>query len=351
VIDTASSSMPDAGDPVASAAHAQIAQMTLGGIIARATYMVAELGVPDLLKDGPRTASDLAQQTGTHAGALFRLLRDSASLGFFTEDPDGRFALTPLGAALQSDAPGHARSMVRTLMGPLGWRTLAESLHAVTTGESAAQKALGQSLFDYLAGAPDEATCFNEMMIAVHGNEPPAVAAAYDFSGVRTLVDVGGGTGNLLTTLLLANPMLRGVLYDLPHVAVEARALIAARGLSDRCEVVEGNFFEAVPSRGDAYMMSHVVHDWDNASAVRVLEHCRNAMQDSDRLLLVEMVIPPNSEFHPSKMLDLVMLMFTEGGQERTEGDYAALFGKAGLKLTRVVPTASPVSVIEAGPA
>jgi hypothetical protein len=351
VIETNIPSLPDAADPIASAAHAQIAQMALGHVVAQAMYALAELGIPDLLTDGPRTADEIARATGMNAGAMFRLLRDSAGLGFLVEGAARHFTLTPLGAALRSDAPGRGRSMVRALVGPLGWGVLGESLHSVKTGEAAMQKAFGQSLFDYLAGAPATATLFNEMMIAFHGTEPAAVAAAYDFSGVHTLVDVGGGTGNLLTTVLLANPALRGVLYDLPHVANEARALIAKKGLSERCEVVEGSFFESVPSRGDAYMLSHVIHDWDEASCIRVLEHCRGAIQGDGRLLLVEMVIPPGSEFHPSKVLDLVMLAFTPGGQERTEADYAALFAKAGLKLTRVVPTASPVSVIEGKPA
>ena len=350
MIETGSPSVADAADPVASAAHAQVVQMAVGHVIAQAMYALAELGIPDLLKDGPRTADEIALATRMHAYATFRLLRDSAGLGFFVETADRRFGLTPLGAALRSDAPAHGRSLVRALVGPLGWGALGESLHSVKTGEAAMQKAFGQSLFDYLADAPEVATQFNEMMIAFHGTEPAAVAAAYTFSGVQTLVDVGGGTGNLLTTILEANPMLRGVLYDLPHVGAEARALIAKKGLSERCAMVEGSFFESVPSGGDVYMMSHVIHDWDEASCVRVLQHCRSAMHDRGRLLLVEMVIPPGSDFHPSKVLDLVMLTFTPGGQERTESEYAALLAKAGLKLTRVVPTASPVSVIEAEP-
>jgi len=351
VTESGSPAVADALDPVASAAHAQIVQMATGHVIAQAMYAVAELGIPDVLKDGPRTADEVARATGMHAPAMFRLLRDSAGLGFFVETADGRFGLTPLGAALRSDAPAHGRSLVRALVGPLGWRALGESLHSVKTGEAGMQKVFGQSLFDYLAGAPEVAIQFNEMMIAFHGAEPAAIAAAYKFSGAQTLVDVGGGTGNLLTTLLVANPMLRGVLYDLPHVGAEARARIAKKGLSERCEVAEGSFFESVPSGGDVYLMSHVIHDWDEASCVRVLQHCRSAMHDRGRLLLVEMVIPPGSDFHPSKVLDLIMLTFTPGGQERTEGEYAALLGKAGLKLTRVVPTASPVSVIEAEPA
>jgi O-methyltransferase domain/Dimerisation domain len=345
-----SSSTPVAADATAQAAHAQVMQMAVGHVIARIMYVLAELAVADHLEQGPRSADEIARATGAHAPSVYRLLRCAAGLGFFVEDADRCFRLTPLGAALQSDAPGRARSMLRWLAGPVGWRALSESLHSVKTGQAAMEKAFGQSIFDYLAGAPKDATLFNEMMIAFHGNEPPAVAAAYDFSAVGKLVDVGGGTGNLLTTILRANPKLRGVLYDVPHVAAEARGLVAERGLLDRCEIVEGSFFESVPTGGDAYLMSHIIHDWDEASCLRLLGNCRRAMADHGRVLLVEMVIPPGNEFHPSKLLDVVMLTLTPGGRERTEADYGALFEKAGLKLTRAVPTASPVSVIEAKP-
>jgi hypothetical protein len=281
---------------------------------------------------------------------LYRLLRMMAGLGFLVEDAEKRFALTPLGEAMQSDAPGHARSMVRLIAGPVGWRVLGEFLHSVKTGEAGAERALGQSIFDFMATAPQEATWFNEMMIAFHGAEPPAVAAAYDFSGIGTIVDVGGGTGNLLTTILLVNPGVPGVLHDMPHVATEARALIASRGLSERCTVSEGSFFDEVPEGGDAYLLSHIIHDWDEASCLKILTACRRAMKSGGRLLVVEMVIPPGNDFHPSKLSDMIMLAFTPGGCERTAQEYAALFAKAGFALRRVVPTASPVSVVEAAP-
>ena len=329
----------------------QIAQMVGGHVVTRAMYAFAELGIADLLKDGPRSAADLAPQTGAQAAPLYRLLRMMAGLGFVAEDADHRFASTPLGDAMRSDAPGHSRSMVRLIAGPLGWRVLGEFLHSVKTGEAGSEKALGQPMFDYLATAPQDATLFNEMMIAFHGAEPPAVAAAYDFSGFGTIVDIGGGTGNLLTTVLQANSGVRGVLYDLPHVAAQARDLIASRGLSDRCAVKEGSFFDALPEGGDAYMLSHIIHDWDEASCIRILSNCRRAMKPGGRLLLVEMVIPPGNDFHPGKLTDMIMLAFTPGGCERTAAEYATLFAKAGFTLTRVVPTASPVSVVEATPA
>jgi hypothetical protein len=338
---------PTASDAESLPPHAQVIQMATAHVVSRALYAVAELGVADHLSDGPRSSGEIAEATGTHAPSLYRLLRLLAGLGFFVEDAEGRFSLAPLGAALQSGAPGHARSAVRTMAGPMMWNAVGELLHSVKTGETGMEKAFGQPVFDYLGAAPEQATLFNETMIGFHGAEPPAVAAAYDFSGIGTLVDVGGGTGNLLATILLANPELRGVLYDRPYVAAEARLEVERRGLSDRCEVVEGNFFESVPAGGDAYMLSHIIHDWDEQQCLTILENCRRVVPAGGRLLLVEQVVPPGNDLHPSKFLDLVMLTIT-GGRERTEEEYAALFAKAGFELSRVVPTESPVSVVEA---
>jgi hypothetical protein len=340
---------PAAGAPTSPPPHAQLIQMAGGLLVARALYAVAELGVADHLKDGARSSEEIARATGAHAPALRRLLRSAAGFGLFTEEGDGRFSLTPLGDALRSDAPGHARAMIRTLAGPLQWGAFAEFLHSVRTGEPAMEKAFGRPVFDYLSANPEQASLFNETMIGFHGAEPPAVAAAYDCSGIRKLVDVGGGTGNLLTTVLLANPALTGVLYDLPHVAAEARREVEGKGLSQRCEVIEGSFFESVPAGADAYLLSHVIHDWDEGRCLTILGNCRRALQGQGRLLLVEMVIPPGNDFHPGKLLDLVMLAVT-GGMERTAEEYAALLAKAGFRLTRVVPTESAASVIEAAP-
>jgi ubiquinone/menaquinone biosynthesis C-methylase UbiE len=273
-----------------------------------------------------------------------------AGIGFFTEDDSHRFQSTPLGAALESDAPGYARSSVRALTGPMAWGAWGQFLHAVRTGETGMDTEFGQPVFDYLGARPEEASRFNETMIGFHGEEPAAIAAACDFSGMRQVVDVGGGTGNLLTTVLAANPTLDGVLFDLPHVAAEARRAIDAKGLTGRCSVAEGSFFDAIPSGGDAYMMSHIIHDWNDEKSLTILGNCRRAMQGRGRLLLIENVIPAGNDFHPGKILDLVMLTFT-GGLERTEAEYRDLYARAGFRLTRVVPTASTVSVIEGEPA
>jgi hypothetical protein len=220
-------------------------------------------------------------------------------------------------------------------------------MYSVQTGESGFEKDLGMPVFDWFATHPAEASLFNETMVGIHGAEPAAVAAAFDFSGSSTIVDVGGGTGNLLTTILAKNLASRGVLYDLPHVVRDAPALINARGLADRVTIAPGSFFDDVPTGGDAYLLSHVIHDWSEEHCLTILGNCRRAMKPSSRLLLIEMVLPPGNTPHPGKLLDLMMLV-GPGGRERTQEEYAALLAKAGLKLTRVVPTESAVSVVEA---
>jgi hypothetical protein len=202
-------------------------------------------------------------------------------------------------------------------------------------------------IFDWLGKHPQEASMFSEAMVGIHGAEPSAVAAAYDFSTLRTLVDVGGATGNLLTTILGRYPKSRGILYDLPHVVRDAPALIEARGLTDRVTIQPGSFFERVPTGGDAYLLSHVIHDWSEEQCLTILGNCRRAMSSDSRLLIIEMVLPPGNTPHPGKMLDMMMLV-GPGGQERTEQEYGALLGKARLRLIRVVPTESPASVVEA---
>ncbi|MGK7928690.1 MAG: methyltransferase [Spirulina sp.] len=327
----------------------QLIKMTGGLVIGRSMYVIAELGIADCLKDGPQSAEAIAQATETHAPSLYRLLRSMTGFGFFREDEEHRFSLTPLGAALRSDVPGNLRSFVRMATGPVMWGMLGEFPHSVKTGETGMEKAFGKPFFDYLSEQPEQATLFNEMMMRLYGAEPPAIAEAYDFSNIGTLVDLGGGTGNLLSTILLAYPSLKGILYDLPHVVPETRAQIETRGLSGRCEAIGGSFFESVPEGGDAYMLSHIIHDWDEQKCLQIFENCRRAMHGRGRLLLIEMVIPQGNNYHPGKWIDLTMLVMT-GGRERTEEEYAELLAKAGFKLTRVVPTKLSTSVVEAEP-
>ena len=333
--------------PAAPMHHVQLVQMATAYWTSRLLYVAARLGLADLLADRPQTAETLAVTTGTHAGALYRLMRTLAALGLWTEDAERRFGLTPLGESLQSGAPGSARATVLTLAGDWIWRGFEHVLFSVETGRSGLERSLGEPMFDWLGKHPDDAALFSETMIGFHGTEPAAVAAAYDFSGLGTIVDVGGASGDLLTTVLAAHSGGRGVLFDLPHALVNAPALIEARGLADRVSVKTGSFFDAVPAGGDAYLLSHIIHDWSEDQCLTILARCRQAMNEGGKLLIVEMVIPEGNGFHPGKMLDMMMLV-GPGGQERTELEYRALLDKAGLRLTRVVPTASAVSVVEA---
>lgn len=327
--------------------HAQVIQMATAYWVSRLVHAAAELGLADHLSRGPQTVEALAGLTRTHPPSLYRLLRTLSSLGIFTEDAAHRFALTPLGEAMKTGAPGSARATILTLGGrsvSSAWENLS---YSIQTGKPGFDKANGAPIFDWLAAHPEEASLFGETMIGFHGAEPAAVAAAYDFSGFRTVVDVGGGTGNLITTILAAQLGPRGVLFDLPHVVREGSALIEKRGLTDRVEIQPGSFFESVPEGGDAYLLSHIIHDWTEEQCLTILGHCRRAMKPDGRLLIIEMVLPPGDAPHPGKLLDMMMLV-GPGGQERTTDEYRALFGKAGFRLTRVIPTASAVSIVEA---
>jgi hypothetical protein len=292
----------------------------------------------------------VAAKVGVHPTALLQVLRALAAAGIFTHSPDGRFGLTSVGETLVTGHPSAARDMVLTLGGPAFWAALGVMPAVLETGRTGVEIALGTSFFDYIRQHPDEEAIFNRTMIAVHGDEPAAVADAYDFSGIGKVVDVGGGIGTLLVTLLQRHPHLTGILFDAPSVAEAAQATLAAAGLEDRCEPVGGDFFASVPASGDAYVLSHILHDWPVEACHTILRNCRDAMGPNGRLLVVEMVLPPGAEPHPGKILDVVMLTVA-GGRERTADEYRDLLAPAGFRVERVVPTASAVSIVEAAPA
>ena len=297
-----------------------------------------------------QSAAELAGTMRMHAPSLHRLMRTLAGLGILTERDGQRFALTSLGEALKTDAPGSARATLMAFCGPAFWRGWEEIIYSLETGKTGFEKVWGMPLFDYLGQHPEAASHFSGAMVGFHGSEPPTVAEAYDFSGIETVVDVGGATGNMLAAVLSRHTHLRGVLFDLPHVVGDAPALLQAHGVDARVTIEPGSFFERVPSGGDAYLLSHVIHDWSEEQCLTILGHCRAAMRPDSRLLIVETVLPEGNAPHQGKLQDLVMLVFP-GGQERTEAEYAALLGKAGFRLRRVVPTTSVVSVVEAVPA
>lgn len=330
--------------------HVQVIQMGRAHIVSRTIYAAAKLGLADHLAATPKSAAEIAGAMQVHAPSLHRLMRTLASLGILTEQAHQRFALTSLGEALKSDAPGAARSAVLYSGSPSSQSGWDHFVYSVQTGKPGFEKAQGMGLFDYLARHPEDASLFNEMMVSVHNQEPPAVAAAYDFSTFRTIVDVGGGTGNMLAAILARHPEPQGILFDQPHVVHSAQAMLEAKGMRDRVTTEPGDFFERVPAGADAYVLSHIIHDWDDARCLAILSNIRKAMNPAARLLIVEMVLTAGDAPHPGKMLDMVMLAQT-GGEERSATEYERLLAKADFQLARVIPTSSAVSIVEAVPA
>ena len=327
--------------------EAVLMQMVVSSLVSQAIYVAAKLGVADLLAGGAKSVGELAGETGAHAPSLYRILRALASVGIFSERGDGTFELTPLAEPLRSDAPASVRDAAVFMGEEWHWRVWGHTLHSVLTGEPAWARAHGAEVFPYLEANPEPAAVFDRAMTSMSHQTAKAVVEAYDFSGIEKLVDVAGGHGSLLAAILRANPGMKGVLFDLPHVIERARANVEAEGVGERVELVSGDFFESVPSGADAYVMKYIIHDWDDERAVAILKNISRAMKDEGRVLLVETVIAPGNEPHFGKILDIEMLV-SPGGKERTEAEYRELFERAGLRLKRVVPTRSPHSVIEA---
>ncbi len=325
---------------------AQLDRMITGYWISQAIYAAAKFGIADLLKQGPESVEDLAEKTSTNPDALYRLLRALASVGIFAEGPPRQFSLTPLAEPLQTNVPGSKRALA-LMSGDEQFQAWSEILYSIQTGKKAFDKVFGKPIFDYLGEHLDKAQVFDAAMVGIHGRESNAILQAYDFSGINTVVDIGGGNGSQLITLLQAHPTMRGILFDLPHVIERAKAPISAAGLTNRCELVSGSFFETVPAGADAYFMRHIIHDWEDEKSLTILRNCHRAMPADGRLLIVESVIPLGNEPFAGKFLDLVMLLIP-GGKERTEEEYRDLFAQAGFELSKIVPTKSEVSVIEA---
>ncbi len=324
----------------------QLDQMISGYWTSQAIYAAAKFKIADHLQDGPRSVEDLAETTSTNADALYRLLRALASVGVFKEVDPKQFALTPLAEPLRSDVPGSKRAL-SLMMGSEQFRSWCEIEHSITTGQTAFEKVYGAPIFDYLGKHTEKAAIFDAAMVGIHGRETEDVLDAYDFSGFKMLADVGGGNGSKLIQMLSRHAEMQGMLVDLPHVVERARIPINDAGLSGRCRFYGGNFFESVPPGADAYLMRHIIHDWDDEKALTILQNCHTAMADEGKLLIVESVIPPGNDRFGGKLLDLVMLLIP-GGKERTEEEYTALLDSAGFKLSRIVPTKGEISVIEA---
>jgi hypothetical protein len=322
-------------------------QILNGVYVAGAVACLAQLGVPDLVESGPKSPSELAKKLGVQAGALYRLMRATASVGVLVEGADGRFGETPLSAVLRSNAPNSLRGLAimagREWHGR-GWSHLSE---IVRTGQQ--ELFDGRSIFDFLQENPEEARIFDAAMTALSTMEAPAVVDAYSFEGIGSIVDIAGGVGLLLATVLQRYPQMRGTLYELPRVIERARGG-PLKGLLDRCAFASGDMFASVPGHADAYMMKHIIHDWPDDECIKLLKACRKGVTPGGKLIVIDNVIQPGNDFAPGKFLDLQMLIFP-GGRERTENEFRELFAAAGWRLTRVVPTVVPESVVEGVPA
>jgi hypothetical protein len=323
-------------------------QKISGAWISQAIYVAAKLGIADLLKDGAKSSEALAKATDVDPDSLYRVLRALASIGLFAERENRHFELTPLAEYLQSDIPGSMRA-IALMFGSEEWRwqPWGDILYSVKTGKPSFDHVFGMPVFAYLAQNPEAAAIFSEAMTSFTVMFSDAVIAAYDFSSIKTLVDVGGGQGSFLAAILKANPTLKGIVYDLPTVIAGAKPQIEASGLEGRCDMIAGDFFESVPAGADAYILKSVIHDWDDEHAIAILKNCHPAMTENGRLLLIENVLPSGNAPSFGKFLDLEMLLITPGGRERTEAEFRNLFEAAGFNLTKITPTQSQLSVIE----
>jgi len=327
----------------------QLIKLFRGFWLSRAIYVATELGLADLLEDGPRTVADLAAATNTHPPSLYRMLRLLASEGVFAETNDGPFELTPMASALRQGA-GPARLQVLFLGRPASWEAAGNLSHTVRTGETAFERVHGVDFFEYNRRHPEDQALFDQLMAAQTMPAARAVAATYDFSSIASIIDVGGGRGALAIEIVRTHPHLRGLVFDQPAVAAEAAHAIEAAGLSERCQGQGGDFFLSVPSGYDAYLLKYILHDWDDEECIAILRSCRRAIGGDGRLLVIEAIIAPGNQPSFGKTQDINMLI-NVGGSERTEAEYRALYEAAGFQLTRSIPVIGELHIIEGVPA
>ncbi len=323
--------------------------LILGKWYGQAITAAAQLGIADLLAKGPRTSAEVAQAVHADADAVYRVMRCLGAVGVLQESANRTFALTDVGAALRSDVAGSLAGLAKFEGSPFNLAACAELTHSARTGKSAFVKAHGMPIFEWMPAHAEEAAVYNSAMASLSTTTARAVASSYDFSRSKTIVDVGGGHGTLLAEILGAAPNARGVLFDAPHVADAARTNLASRGLQARCEVIGGDFFKAVPSGHDTYVIKNVLHDWADDEAVAILSQIARSIAPKGKLLIIEqLVTPPGPKLNLAKVIDMIMLCLTEGGRERTEAEYAELLRRSGFQLERVVATPSQVDVLEA---
>jgi hypothetical protein len=325
----------------------ELMRLINGYQVSQALHVAAMLGVADQLKDGPKSYEIVARACGAHPTSLYRLLRALAAIGIFREDNDKEFSLTPLGLCLTNDAPRSTRNYARWIGTPGQWGSWGNLLHSIKSGESAVGYTYGTDAWTYRRDHPEEQAIFDSAMTGNSRSEAQAVLEAYDFSRFGCVVDVGGGQGLLLKTILLACPATRGILFDQPQVIASAGQTLAE--LRGRCEIVAGSFFDSVPQKGDVYIMKVILHDWVDARSIEILRTCRRAMSESATLVVIERVVGPPNEMPESKFSDLNM-MVQYGAMERTRQEFDDLLQSGGFAITSILPTQSPLSLIIARP-
>ena len=326
---------------------ADLFQMVIGKWISQALATVVEFAIPDQLSKGPRHCSDLARQAGVSEEGLYRLLRALASVGVCAESADRRFKLTRMGQFLRSDHPESLAGIARFIGHDSTWRPWGELDFSVKTGLPAFDHVFGTSIFEYYSKNSEAAAIFDRAMTSISMTEARAAAAAYDFKGVETLMDVAGGHGQLLATVLGRHKKMRGVLFELPHVAAGATATFSRAGVTGRVRIETGDFFKELPSGADAIIMKHIIHDWDDDSARRILQACHRALGERGKVLIVDPVVPTGNTPHYGKLLDLEMLVLTPRGRERTKSQFAELLRGAGFRISRIIATKGPLSIVE----
>ena len=331
--------------------QAVLLEMWSGYVVSRALHVVAELAIADHLAERPKTDAELAAATGANRDALHRVLRMLAARGVFAEEESGRFGLTPLSECLRSGVPGSVRDAIR-MYGDMHWRATGSLLHSVVTGEPAFDEAAGSRVWEYLASHPDDGERFARGMASFSALENAVIVAAYDFSPFRVVIDVGGGRGGFIAEILRAHPALRGILFDEPHV-VSAPADLGESGLTDRCQIVAGSFFDSLPAGCDAYVLKRVLDGWDDDHVLRILRVCRLAIPSHGRLLSVHALAPRSGPYsrRDAAILTMDLGMLVGGrGRERTEDQFRDLCHGAGFRVHRVIPTRSLLSIVEGVP-
>ena len=324
-------------------------ELITAGWLSQAITVAAELRIADALAEKPLAIDELAREVGANPDALSRLLRALIGRGVFRQRRDGRYSLTPLAQTLRWDTSDSMAAFARFVGSPQDRQHWSHFIEAVRTGESVVPKLRGKEGFDYVSSEPELNEIFNQAMTNFSELAVAAVTTAYDFTGYHTIVDVAGGQGRLLAGILAATPSSKGVLFDLPHVVADAEPLLRKHHIADRVAIAEGSFFDAVPDSGDLYVLKNIIHDWPDDKALEILKNVRAATQEGATVLLVESVIPPHDREFSTKWLDLEMLV-DNSGRERTAAEYQNILQDAGFQMTRVVPTASPFSLVEAAP-